>query len=88
VYYKRRGETITAGSRKSDAGSVFDRCRGFFSERRNREKGGRETIPEEMKPRKWLPRCAGSELRFARVRGDREPSEDDQSEDKDLRDPR
>lgn len=28
--YKRRGEAIAAGSRKSDAASVFDRCRGFF----------------------------------------------------------
>lgn len=33
MYYKRRGETIAAGSRKSAAGSVFDRRRDFPSKR-------------------------------------------------------
>lgn len=40
MYYKRRGEAIATGSRKSVAGSVFDRCRGFLlgqRERRERE---------------------------------------------------
>lgn len=46
MYYKRRGEAIAAGSRKSAAGSVFDRGVAASSQeqekRRGKDEGGRK----------------------------------------------
>lgn len=52
MYYKRRGEAIAAGSRKSAAGSVFDRCRGFSSQDKEKNRGERERQRGRTKERK------------------------------------
>lgn len=52
MYYKRRGEAIAAGSRKSAAGSVFDRCRGFSSQDKEKNGGERERQRGRTKERK------------------------------------